>query len=363
MPAGMTRQEEIILARQMDMFHKIHTFEGQAIKELTAQYKEMVKSLSAEIEIAYRLKPHRYWTNDRLVNLLAEAQMMVATLDATLVDNIASAIGDVGVYAYKGTNAIMSWDGKVNGFNNFALSKAQIIQLVTEQKMGGKTMSEWVGSTLSKDFDDIKSAIIQGQLKGYGYGKTLRQLTAALGLKQGDPAIRNLETVIKTYTQTMAVKAQQDVFETNKKFIPELEWSAIMENGNTSTGSGTCPRCMALDGRTWKTDNHNRPNCPLHGRCRCMLLPKELTWEELGIDGVAELEEDYKPWTIRAEETKDVMYWGGIKGNYADWWRTRSLKFQNNAIGPRRAELVRSGKVQFKNLVDDDGNLINIKDL
>ena len=363
MPAGFTREEEIIMARTMDMLNKVHTFESAMIKGLTKQYKQMVKDLTREIEEAYRLKPHRYWTNKRLVNLLAEAQLMIKALDAKLVATLAGSIAEIGVFSYAETNAIMSWDGKVNGFNNFALSREQIVQLVTTQKMGGKTMSEWVGSTLSGDFDTIKKGILQGQMKGYGYSKTLRGLTAALGLKKGDHAIRHLETVIKTYTQTMAVKAQQDVYESNKEIIPEVEWSAIMENGNTSTGKGTCPRCMALDGQTWATDNYNRPACPLHGRCRCMLLPKEKTWEELGFENVAELEEEYKPWTIRSEETQDVLFWGGIKGNYVDWWKTQSKRFQNNAIGPRRAELVRSGKVAFKNLVDNDGNLINIKDL
>ena len=57
------------------------------------------------------------------------------------------------------------------------------------------------------------------------------------------------------------------------------------------------------------------------------------------------------------------MQKGNIDGNYAEWWATRGKSFQDNAIGPVRANLVRAGEIEFKDIVYKNGNMIPINQL
>jgi hypothetical protein len=48
---------------------------------------------------------------------------------------------------------------------------------------------------------------------------------------------------------------------------------------------------------------------------------------------------------------------------FAEIWASKPKAWQDNAIGPRRADLVRSGKVKFEDLVTKDGDLVLLKEL
>ena len=118
---------------------------------------------------------------------------------------------------------------------------------------------------------------------------------------------------------------------------------------------------MALDGLRWDVDDKTRHNCPLLVRCRCLLLPVTKTWRELGFD-IDEMEEAYRPWTER-EPNREIFDYGSTADNFPEWFMTRSTQFQNNAVGIRRAELIRAGTIDFRDIVDSRGTLILIADL
>ncbi len=274
---------------------------------------------------------------------------MVHALTDKLTKPIAQATGEAGSFSYRDTNRILSWDGRVEGFDNVSRSANQIASMVQDEKLGGKYLDDWLWSALREENSALKAEVAAAQIRGVGYKQLMSDLNgrydnmlSAKGNKQ------NIETVTKSYIQSANAKAHEDIYEANKDIIDKVEWSAIMENGNTTTGRGTCPRCAALDGAMYASTK-SAPPCPLHPRCRCMLLPITKTWRDLGID-VDEADEVYEKWYIRSPGRK-ILQTGTIDGNYAEWWATRSTKFQDNAIGPRRADLVRSGQVDFNDLV------------
>jgi hypothetical protein len=81
------------------------------------------------------------------------------------------------------------------------------------------------------------------------------------------------------------------------------------------------------------------------------------------------LKEVARPWAQYedipiGEGRKNFEDWGTHKGNYATWFEQRGETFQRNAIGPKRYELYKEGKIDFKDLVDPKtGRLLLLNEL
>lgn len=351
----MLNHELIIMARMVSLREELDTFENKALLTLQKQYKAANKTLLSLLSKTLDLDDR-----DRINSVLQEINAVEKAIAATISNEAADYIAESGAYSYVKTNDIVGWDGRVRGFNNVALSTAQMKQLITEQQLEGKVLSEWIGDALAPDLALIKEAISTSVIAGTGYPTAVSALRVALGLEVGSKNARDLESVFKTYVQSVMVSAQQQIYAANKDVVKQVEWTAIMEPGNTKTGKGTCPRCIALDGQRWVTTNYNRPPCPLHTRCRCMLYPVTKTWKDLGFD-IEEMEDAYQPWTVRDKNGRIIEH--GLENSYADWFGTRSNAFQDNAIGPKRAELYRQGKLKLSELVDKKGALITLDKL
>ncbi len=363
------KQEQLITTyRYVLQRYALDRYEDAALEELQRVYRNARKKVNRDI--AKAIKGTR--SSKRLGKLLNEIDSMLLTLTAKLTPVVAEVISEAGAYSYTNTSAILSWDGKVDGFNNVALSANQVAALVTAEKLGGYDLDGWLWSALNAENGALKAEINAAKVRGVGYKKLMSELGSRYERffkdnKSRQSAEDNLETVVKSYVQSVNAKAHKDLYEANKEVIEEVEWSAIMENGNAATGRGTCSRCMALDGQTY-TSVDMGPTCPLHPRCRCMYVPVVKTWKELGFTA-AETAPLKKKWNIRDLDSKSkevkpsrrVQQYGLTDGNYADWWKTRSKKFQDNALGPARAELVRSGAVDFKDIVDKHGDLVQLE--
>jgi hypothetical protein len=344
----MNKETKTQYAQFIEQQLKIEKFETKATRDLLKYYDTAKKATLKDINRAVS-RNYNVPARERLQRVFKETDSMVKALTNKLSKPISKAIGEAGAYSYKDTNRIMSWGGRVNGYDNVSRSASQIASMVQDEKLGGNYLDDWLWKALKDENGALKAEIAAGQIRGTGYKKLMGDLggrfdnmLSAKGNKQ------NIETVTKSYIQSSNALAHKEIYEANANIIDSIEWSAILENGNTSTGRGTCPRCAALDGQIYKTVD-GAPPCPLHPRCRCMLLPITKTWKELGFD-IDEMEPIYNDWYIRSPGRK-ILQKGTINGSYADWWATRGTTFQNNAIGPRRADLVRSGAIDFDELV------------
>jgi hypothetical protein len=353
----MTRQEEITLARLIDLRETLDKFEDKALIQLKKTYTDAQGIIYDRL---MRSKKTALALKERLAALKSETIAMQGAVAATLTGEVSKVIAEAGAFSYKKMNDITSWDGKVKKFNNVILSPAQITQLVTEQTLNGKVLKDWIGSALAPDLEKIEEVIKTGAIMGDGYAATVKRLAKDLAV-DNTKQLRDLETVVKTYNQSMAVKAQRDVYRGNKEVVEQVEWTAILEAGNVKTGRGTCPRCIALDGMKWALDDTNVPSCPLHARCRCLLLPVTKTWKELGFD-IDEMEKQYSPWFVKDENGNKIES-GRTQQSYHEWFASRDKAFQDRAIGPTRAALFREGKLKLVEMVDQKGNLINVDKL
>lgn len=99
------------------------------------------------------------------------------------------------------------------------------------------------------------------------------------------------------------------------------------------------------------------PPCPLHPRCRCVLLPVTVSYKELGLD-MDEIKQVYRPYVIRdgnnprVSKRINILQTGSHKGDYASWFSKQSDQVQRNVVGPNRHEMIKSGEIKFKQIVD-----------
>jgi hypothetical protein len=312
------------------------------------------------------------WNDQRSREVLREMDRLTLGVQGQLADKIHAMAEQTFKEGISNYENILSFDGRVKGFNTIALSPTQLKSLVRDTPVGGRLLQQelkngkksWLNRTFNKELQqDIRGEIAAGMMRGKGYPELVKRL------HQGFDNISKREavTLARTYVQSANVRAMQEVYGDNFDIVKGVKWSAVMENGYSQTGRGTCIRCAALDGTIYKPGTN--PPCPLHPRCRCLLLPVTKTYKELGLD-IEEIKEAYRPYTLRQNKNIDaggrrkILEVGRHQGNYASWFEGRDDKFKINVIGPKRFELMQQTDMKFQDLVDSKtGRLFTLKEL
>ena len=85
---------------------------------------------------------------------------------------------------------------------------------------------------------------------------------------------------------------------------------------------------------------------------------------------MSELDEIARPWTARDNKNIDaggrrkILDFGFETGNYEQFFNKQTPAQQKNLLGPRRLELLNSGKVKWADFVDrETGRLLLLKEL
>lgn len=352
-------QELYLLARNVLWRYRLDEYETATLKGILGTLDKTAKEVKAGLD--------RYMVSrtqdERGQAMLAEFDRLTLAVRQQLTGDITEAASYAGEYATAEHVDILSFGGLAAPFNNVALSAAQFRQFFDKTPLGGQLLGEWV----DRAFDSTAKAgmleyLRSGALQGEGYAKLTNRLLSDFELTK-----REATTLARTYVQTANVQAQEAVYAANADIVPRVKWCATLENIYSSTGRGTCLRCAALDGKEWEL-KAKRPNAPLHPRCRCVILPVTLTYKELGID-LPELEAAARPYTKRPDKNIDtggkrtILEVGQHQGDYASWFEKQPKGFQLEAVGPKRFELLQSGRVEFADLVDSAGSLRTLDQL
>lgn len=132
-------------------------------------------------------------------------------------------------------------------------------------------------------------------------------------------------------------QARQATYEENRRVLRGVLWVATLD-------VSTCPRCGALDGKTFDVDEGPRP--PLHhGPCRCTTVPVLRSAADLGgtrasMDGQVPESTSFREWIDRqSDERQDLVF------------------------GRGRARLYRAGRLELEDMVDGAGNVIPLGEL
>lgn len=243
--------------------------------------------------------------------------------------------------------------------------------IALQRPFEGKVLKDWADSMAADDIRRIHSAVQAGMIAGEDHATIARRVVGSGPLVGADGVTqmtrKQIETVVNTAVQSIANGARDAYFNANKDILSEEQFVATLD-------SHTTPICRALDGKRYDVGLGPRP--PLHFRCRSLRVP--------AIDGAMLGDRPAKPVTEKILIKKFNEINGtnavtradlprGMKGEfdawarkeirrmtgpvpatqtYQTWLKKQSHDFQDEILGPERAQLFRDGKLELDKFVD-----------
>lgn len=231
----------------------------------------------------------------------------------------------------------------VNGPNADALAK-----IVRERPFEGGTMGEWFGGLAGKTKQGIEREITHGLSEG----ETIDQMIARIrGTRENrfedgvfQVSRRNAESIVRTSTAHVTSSAREETFSANPDVVEAVQAVATLDTRTTLF-------CMKIDGQVFPVNKGRRS--PFHWGCRTIMVPVLTSWRKLGFS-VSEI-----PASTRASMNGQVP----DKVTYRQWIKEQPAKAQDEALGPERAALLRSGKVEVDEFTEDRGRTLSLDEI
>lgn len=224
-------------------------------------------------------------------------------------------------------------------------------ELVTSKPFAGELLGEHFDRLSTSMQGNLRRALNAGLTNGETFDKIAARVTGRRdqGFRIGviPSSRREIKNLVGTAVQHVNASARAATYQENDDIVKGERWTATLDDR-------TCPRCWSLEEAKILYHVGEGPQPPAHlGPCRCARIPVLKSWRELGIDA-----EDV-PKSTRAsmdgQIPEDVTYGQWIKG--------QSAAVQDEALGPERAKLLRSGEVPFDKFTNDQGQLLTLAEL
>jgi SPP1 gp7 family putative phage head morphogenesis protein len=196
-----------------------------------------------------------------------------------------------------------------------------------------------------EDFGDKKrkqiiTAIKDGVIVGKTTDDIIRNVTFVTNKIQRNHA----EALVRTVTSHISAVARDIVIKENDDVVSHEEWVSTLD-------SATTPQCQALDGQTFEKGSGPYP--PIHWGCRSTRIPI--------------VKEEY---TIKSSDpiSRPSVGPDGAEGvpsstTYNSWLKRQPDSFQDEVLGPQKAQLFREGGLNVRDFVDDKLNPLTLKEL
>lgn len=201
----------------------------------------------------------------------------------------------------------------------------------------------------------FSTAVRQGIAAGEANEQIVRRVVGSprLGIPGVmDVARSNARSLVHTSIQAAANEARMETFRRNADALSGIRWLATLD-------VHTCPICGPRDRKRYTLlDDPPKPQGHslaweggpgvIHWGCRCVAVAVTKTYKELGIDA-----EEAKPGR-RASSDGPVS--AGM--DFEAFLRRKGKAWQDEALGPGRADLWRDNKLTLEQLLSLDGTRI-----
>jgi Phage Mu protein F like protein len=242
-------------------------------------------------------------------------------------------------------------------FADAGLTRGVLQTLVSDALIQGATSEDWWGRQaggLAERFQDEMR-------KGIALGEPNSKLVERLRGSTGKPALMDLsrnsaERLVRASVQAAANSGREAAYADNDDLITSLQWHATLDTRTTVW-------CAVRDGHLYSNtpEHFSKDGGPpwlegpgkLHWGCRSTSVPILKDWRDLGIDA------DEIPVSTRA--TMDGQKPADL--TFEKWFKKQSDARQDAVFGPGKAQLLRDGKIQFRDLLDQNGRPLTTETL
>mgnify|MGYP000323067276 CR=1 FL=1 len=184
-------------------------------------------------------------------------------------------------------------------------------------------VKKWVSGSIEAADNTVRLGFLQGRTNQ----QIIQDLRGTKAAKYKDGVIgtsyKNAQMVTRTAVQHVATTARMETFAQNSDIVKEYEWVSVLDDRTTDV-------CQALSGQKFEVGKGPIP--PQHIGCRSTLIPA--------------IDEEYKflkTGATQASKGADGGKQVDASLTYYDWLKTQPDAFQDTAVGPMRAALLRDG--------------------
>jgi len=296
----------------------------------------------------------------RLTAVLRDVRELISSTYGSIDDVMANRIAELlPTEALIAANTINNTVGM--SLLDGVLPKATMSALYKDTMIMSAPSSQW----WLKQAQTVTFKFVQSIRMGMAQGETNDQIIARVrgidGLFAANaPARRQAEALVRTSVQTVANAARVAVYKENDDLIKGYQQISTLDELTSDI-------CIAYDGASWDQDGNpingtdlpfineggSFEGVPRHWNCRSTLIPIIKTWRELGID-IDEFNE-----TQRASMDGAVS----AKLTYDTWLLNKTAEQQDDLLGPGKADLFRQGRISTRDLLDQNGRPMTVKEL
>ena len=296
--------------------------------------RKILKKLERELLAKLSGSDLTAWSRTRLNKQLADARKLIAESYAAIAVVSGSTTEGIATVSAVATAAAMSV-----GVATAIVPPKSVLDLIANGAViQGATQGAWWKQQGRNTAWKYAQAVRQGIAASETNAQIIRRVRRELEVTQ-----RQAASLVQTSVQTVMNEARAATFDANLDIIKRFR--AV-----TALDIHVCVECAPLADKEWKTDgtpighSHAFPTYPLHFNCRCLLIPVMFDGPQGGTRASDEGQ-------VRADLT------------FEKFLERKGTAYQNEVLGPGRAQLWRDGKITLSDLTTGTNRPILLKTL
>ena len=318
-----------LLTFQLDLMRLDAGTRREVLKILNGLRKDLIAALAEN--------PMSEFSAARANRLIRESDAVIARYYAQAQQELFATADELAPIVAETTRAAM----QVAVSTSVVLPAASVLASVAgDALIMGATMESWWAKQEADVAFRFAAAIRQGIAAAQTNQQIIRRVRAELDVTRANAA-----SLVQTSVAQVANDARMAVFQANADVVSSLKWITALDGH-------VCALCMARADKEWRTDTlapigHGIPfaSPPIHFNDRCLLVPQTRfsamgTGQRASIDGPVDR-----------------------KTTFADFLERKGKAFQDDVLGPGRADLWRDGKITLQDLISGTGRPLTLGQL
>lgn len=258
---------------------------------------------------------------------------------------------------------------------------------ITSRPFEGHILADWVEGMAPADVRRLQGAIQQGIVQGRTTPEIVQSIIGTRANHYEDGVLeisrRGAEGVARTAVNHVTTQAREAVAEANADIVEKVRIVATLDGRTTLV-------CISMDGKEFQVREGPRP--PFHFRCRTTTIPvidgvklvgdrpavtdtrdgrqrnidfRRQARERAGNDWKRMSERQRRTAIQREREAWAAQAIGQVPRDttYAQWLARQPAAFQDEVLGPTRAQLYRTGGLSVDRFVDASGHQYTLDEL